>query len=139
MTEQDPNWTPEEAYRILRTALDQFISGELTATGLYNWLCGTYGTPPGTPSMHPAERLFKMAMIDVSVFLQCDFERSDLEESLSGAIRIIEDGGTGGFTKITRSLCFRELMRNGQIPSPLVSVSERTIRQYWEREGFREI
>lgn len=139
MTEKDPDWTPEAAYDTLRDAHERFISGNASATRLYDWLTGEFAVPPETPPTHPAQCLFKMATVDVSVFLQCDFERSELAESLQDAIFILESGRTIGFTKITRSPCFVELMRTQQIPAPLVNVTMQNIRCGWEREGFREI
>lgn len=139
MTEMDPDWTPEAAYDILREALRQFIAGDVTATQLYDWLTGTFATPPKTPTTHPVECLFRLAIVDLSVFLQCDFERSELVESLQDAFGIVEAGGIMGFTKITQSPCFFELMRNHQIPAPLINVAEQRKRAEWEREGFREI
>ena len=139
MTAHDPDWTPEAAYDILRDALATFMAGDASATGLYDWLTGTFATPPDTPSTHPAQSLYKMAVADVSVFLQCDFERSDLVESLQQAIRIVESGHGGGLTKITRSPCFFELLRNEQIPAPLINLTAQNKRAEWEREGFRKV
>lgn len=139
MAETDPGWTPEAAYDILRDALAVFVTGDASATLLYDWLTGTFATPPDTPSTHPVQYLYKMAVVDVSVFLQCDFERSDLVESLQGAIRIVESGRTSGLTKITRSPCFFELLRNEQIPAPLINLTAQNKRAEWEREGFREV
>jgi len=139
MTDMDPDWTPEAAYDILRDALDRFIAGDVSATNLYNWLTGTFATPPGTPETHPAQCLYRMAITDVAVFLQCDFERADLVESLQDAIGIVDAGRMGGFTKITRSPCFFEMVRDQRVPAPLINLTARNKREEMKREGFREI
>lgn len=139
MTETDPDWTPEAAYAILRNSLERFIASDASATQFYNWLINDFAVPPHTPPAHPAQCLFKLALVDLAVFLQCDFDRSDLAESLHDAIAIVESGRSRGFTTITRSPCFMELMRNGQVPAPLVNLTTENTRRGWERMGFREI
>ena len=139
MTEMDPDWTPDAAYDILRDALQRFILSDASVTRLYDWLLTGFATPPETPSTHPAECLFKLALVDVSVFLQCDFERSDLAESLHDAIAIVESGSKMGFTKITRSPCFVNLIRTGQVPAPIIDLAAQRVRREREEPGFREI
>lgn len=135
----DPDWTADEAYRILRTSIECFLASETNAAGLHLWLTNTYGTPPGTPPDHPANRLFQHVLLHVAVYLQCDLDRSVLTESLQQIVDAFDRGESVGFTPITRSPCFIELLKSGQIPSPLIDLARRNQMKAWEAEGFREI
>jgi hypothetical protein len=134
----DRAWTADEAYRILRDTLDRFISGEGSATSLQDWLLNEFATPPDPPQHHPVQNLYRLATTDLAVYLQCDFARPSLEASLREAIELVESGEVIGFTKMTRSPCFVALMRQGQIPAPLINITERNFGLIWEHEGFQD-
>lgn len=137
----DPDWTADEAYRILRTSIERFLASESNAAGLHLWLTDTYGTPPGTPSDHPANRLFQHVLLHVAVYLQCDLDRSVLMESLHQIVNAFDHGELVGLTPLTSSPCFIAMIKAGTAPAPLIALdTEERYRRYWlMREGFTDI
>ncbi len=93
------------------------------------WLLNEFAVPPDTPLRHPVQNLYRLALTDLAVYLQCDFARPSLEASVRQAIELVESGEVMGFTTMTRSPCFAALMRQGQIPAPLINVTERNLRR----------
>jgi hypothetical protein len=133
----DSTWTPDVALRILRDALTACIDGRFSPTQLYTWLTTTYATPPGTPTDHLANRLWRQAVLNVAVYLQCDLDR----QQLTDALLLLMAGDPAVFTPITRSACFHAMLKNGTAPQPLIALSneEAYRRQRLMREGFQDI
>jgi hypothetical protein len=136
----EPDWTPDEAHRLLRDALERCMYGELTPTHLQTWLTTTYATPPETPERHPAIALWKQAVVNVAVYLQCDFDRPVLLESLNTLLAADRAGNSAILTPITRSPCFFAMFKDGTVPSPLIALDteERYRRYRLMREGFTD-
>jgi len=140
MTSPDTDWTAEESYRILRDAIDRCIAGSVSATALYDWMRRDYGVPRNTPPTHRANAVWGQAVLNVAVYLQCDMDRSVLVDSLQQIADWGDGVGTSGFTPITRSPCFAEMCRSGNVPAPLQVHTYESLRERRLRfEGFREI
>lgn len=141
MTIIDPDWTPDEAHRMLRDALERCVYGDGTPVSLHVWLTTTYAVPPETAESHPAVRLWKQALVNVAVYLQCDFDRPVLAESLHMLLVADRAGDAAILTPITRSPCFFAMLKDGTAPTPLITLDteERYRRYRLMREGFTDI
>lgn len=136
----EPDWTPEEAYRVLRVSLDHFLAGDVSPTQLHSWLVGGFAVPHGTPSTHPANNLWRLAVTDTAIFTQCDFDRDELAASIRNSIAAVEvEGKTILFTLLMKTRCFFDMVKTQSAPAPLINQTAQNVRAAWEAEGFREI
>jgi hypothetical protein len=135
----EPEFTADNAYLVLRKTIELFLAGDVSATVLYDWLSHRYGVPKFTPATHPANLVWGQAVLNVAVFLQCDMDRSMLADSLQ-QILDWDGGGSLGFTPITGSRCFFELIKGRSVPAPIQIHTYDSIRLHrMAFEGFHEI
>jgi hypothetical protein len=131
-------FTADGACRVLRRAIDHYCRGEGSSGDLRAWLTSEFHLLHGTASDHPARRLYTIVLIDLAVFLQCDFERDQLTASLQTSVEQVEAGRVG-IPDLLVTPCGHTLIKQTGSLDALMQLTGNNRRRRLRADGFQDI
>ena len=94
----------------LRFAIDRFLAGKITPMQLQS-RCFAHFEQLWQPVDEFEQQFWHLTMLNLEVFLHCDFHRSALEQSLTLLVASIDATGIPCATPLTTSECWYEMER----------------------------